>query len=145
MDERGDVGSWVRIASVQAIGRTVQLLLTSTVPKSAWLPQDMYHAIWCGLLKQGAERLDNVRVEVGKQMRRLLDVVYGEWEPKGGNIMRNLFAIEYVRSHDHLSIADDPVEWRSATVGTNRTGSSPRCYSFFKYQTTGTRLLGESC
>ncbi|GAW05740.1 TBCD protein [Lentinula edodes] len=47
VDERGDVGSWIRIACVNALG---------------------------GILKQGVERLDNVRQESGRTFTKLLSL-----------------------------------------------------------------------
>ncbi|KAG8679095.1 hypothetical protein FRC08_017226, partial [Ceratobasidium sp. 394] len=78
VDQRGDVGSWVRIASLRAIASISEALFSRKndltrfedyLPPSAW-----YNAIG-GVLKQGAERLDNVRAVAGEQLMVLV------WSP----------------------------------------------------------------
>jgi hypothetical protein len=54
-------------------------------------------------LKQGAERLDNVRAEVGRQIIDMLAAVdekkpqatnNGNWIPEGLDLMRRLFVVK---------------------------------------------------
>jgi hypothetical protein len=97
VDERGDVGSWVRISSIKALGGITQLVMRS--PLSDWVPRDLYLQIWAGLLKQGAERLDNVRAEVERQLLQLLRLVEStkhdtRWVPPGYELMKKLFMTE---------------------------------------------------
>jgi len=97
VDERGDVGSWVRISSIKALGSITQLVMRS--PLNDWLPRDLYLETWAGLLKQGAERLDNVRAEVGRQILQLLLLVQSRehdtrWVPQGYELMKKLFMEE---------------------------------------------------
>lgn len=68
IDERGDVGSWARIASVQGLTTISELLfqISNTIPNfENYFPADNYRLIAAGLLKQGVERLDNVRQTTG--------------------------------------------------------------------------------
>lgn len=74
-DERGDVGSWVRISCVLGLSTFVQVLFThsKSLPKFVeYFPPDKYHAAIGGILKQGVERLDNVRQQTGTQFVKLL-------------------------------------------------------------------------
>lgn len=74
IDERGDVGSWVRIACLRGLGSLIQILVTGNHLRAleAWLPEDRYHRAIGGILKQAVERLDVVRQEAGKQLILLL-------------------------------------------------------------------------
>ena len=74
-DARGDVGSWVRIACVRGLAGSAALLLAHAprlgAPFAAYLPAPRFHAAVAGILKQGVERLDNVRQAAGEQLRAL--------------------------------------------------------------------------
>ncbi|KAG8833480.1 hypothetical protein FRC17_010655, partial [Serendipita sp. 399] len=101
VDERGDVGSWVRIACIKGLSSITQLILTSQDPRRYdWLPADLYRQIWAELVKQGAERLDNVRAEVGRQIIQLFRLVKtlpssdSAWIPEGIQTMETLFIAE---------------------------------------------------
>lgn len=68
IDERGDVGSWARIASIQGLTSISQLLfrVANSIPNfEEYLSPEKYCSIAAGLLKQGVERLDNVRQTAG--------------------------------------------------------------------------------
>lgn len=92
------------MACVQGLGDTVHVLLDSSVSDPGlWLSPEVYQAIWGGILKQGAERLDNVRAEVGRQIMRLLKALeakksqgphYEPWLPNGSDLMLKLFLTE---------------------------------------------------
>ncbi|CAA7261518.1 unnamed protein product [Cyclocybe aegerita] len=76
IDERGDVGSWVRIACIQGLTAISELMfrMAGSIPDFAdYFPGDKYTAAVAGLLKQGVERLDNVRQEAGICLMRLLN------------------------------------------------------------------------
>ena len=104
VDERGDVGSWVRIACVKGLGDMTLLLLKAKLEDPwRWLPVEEYVQMWAALLKQGAERLDNVRAEVGKLIVKLLNAVDttsseddcdSGWIPEGFDLMKRLFITE---------------------------------------------------
>lgn len=93
IDERGDVGSWVRISCINGLGSIVELLVKSGL-QNDWLPLDTYHNIWASLLKQGAERLDNVRVEVGAQIKDLLAINSSTLSPDGASLLQKLFGTQ---------------------------------------------------
>ncbi|KAJ3549188.1 hypothetical protein NM688_g5206 [Phlebia brevispora] len=103
MDERGDVGSWVRIACVKGLATFAETLITNaaSIPNfEEYLPSAKYHSLLAGILKQGVERLDNVRQQAGEQFIRLLSLpipqVHGgeAWRIHGDQLMRQLFLSE---------------------------------------------------
>ncbi|KDR82781.1 hypothetical protein GALMADRAFT_220773 [Galerina marginata CBS 339.88] len=76
IDERGDVGSWVRIACIQGLTTISEILfgVAESIPdfESYFSPQK-YCSVAAGLLKQGVERLDNVRQTAGVCFMKLLN------------------------------------------------------------------------
>lgn len=99
-DERGDVGSWVRVACVKGLASFIQTLFThaSALPEfSNYLPPESYHSAIGGILKQGVERLDNVRQQAGDSFTTLLllppPAVDGSslWRIYGEKRMKELF------------------------------------------------------
>ena len=104
-DERGDVGSWVRIACVKGLASFIRTLFmqAATLPSlSDYLPPLSFHNAIGGILKQGVERLDNVRQQAGESFVDLLSLPLpdtgdpGRWQIQGATKMRELF-IGYVR------------------------------------------------
>jgi hypothetical protein len=98
-DERGDVGSWIRIACVQGLATFSEILLT--MPAAAdtleeYLPATRFHVAAAGILKQGVERLDNVRQQAGEQFYRLLRIPLSgkptmmPWRLKGETLLKDL-------------------------------------------------------
>ncbi|KAH8998594.1 TBCD protein [Lactarius akahatsu] len=74
-DERGDIGSRVRIASIQGLASVSLALLTLVKSDTAYFeyfPADLYQEAIAGILKQGVERLDSVRQQAGECIIRLL-------------------------------------------------------------------------
>ena len=76
VDERGDVGSWIRIASIQGL-TSVSVTLLTLAKKDAthidYIPADLYQKAIAGILKQGVGRLDNVRQQAGESIHCLLN------------------------------------------------------------------------
>lgn len=75
VDQRGDVGSWVRTATLRAVASISQALFlqrNNIEQFENYLPPDLWYKAIGGVLKQGVERLDNVRVVAGEQMQILL-------------------------------------------------------------------------
>jgi hypothetical protein len=75
VDDRGDVGSWIRIASIQALTSVSVTLLTlakTDATYTDYIPADLYQKAIAGILKQGVERLDNVRQQAGESIHCLL-------------------------------------------------------------------------
>lgn len=100
MDERGDVGSWIRVVCIKGLADVAEMFLTNAlaVPNiEEYLPPDHYHRAIAGLLKQGVERLDNVRLQSGHQVLRLLSLQLPEipgierWRLHGESLMKELF------------------------------------------------------
>ena len=99
-DERGDVGSWVRIACIKSLTAFAEILFPAspTLDNFAnYLPPVRYHHAIGGILKQGVERLDNVRQLAGECFMRLLvlplPAITGaeQWNIHGHELMKSLF------------------------------------------------------
>lgn len=99
-DQRGDVGSWVRMTCVQGITSIAEILFkySQQLPTfSEYFPASKYHDCVGGILKQGVERLDNVRQLAGECFLRLLllplPVAPGAeaWRIHGDVFMKGLF------------------------------------------------------
>ncbi|KAG6896922.1 hypothetical protein C0992_005258 [Termitomyces sp. T32_za158] len=74
-DQRGDVGSWIRVACIQSLTTSIEVLTRNArtiLPFRAYLPPSVLYSAVRGILKQGVERLDNVRQEAGECFLRLL-------------------------------------------------------------------------
>lgn len=69
-DQRGDVGSWIRAAAVDALAR---LLSTLAPSNSQFIPQEAFMAATAGIAKQAVEKLDVVRDAATAAWQRLLD------------------------------------------------------------------------
>ena len=99
-DERGDIGSWIRISCVLGLSTFTQILFThsKSLPNFIeYFPPEKYHAAVGGILKQGVERLDNVRQQTGAQFMKLLCLPLPEvdgkerWKIFGSEILEELF------------------------------------------------------
>ncbi len=100
VDERGDVGSWIRNASIQGLTSVSVTLLTlakSDAMYIDYIPADLYQKAIAGVLKQGVGRLDNVRQQAGEGIHRLLKCplpTMGDtnpWNFHGEELFRELF------------------------------------------------------
>jgi len=100
MDERGDVGSWARIACIQGLTSIFEALFRvsgNVTEFASYLPARKYHHVVARILRQGAERLDNVRQIAGECLLRLLRLPLPsiphqeEWRVKGADLMTRLF------------------------------------------------------
>lgn len=99
-DQRGDVGSWIRIACIKGLAEISELLIqnASNVPNFAgYFPPQRYHDALGGILKQGVERLDNVRHQAGQELLRLLRLPLPDatnataWQVRGSDLLTELF------------------------------------------------------
>ncbi|KAL1722870.1 armadillo-type protein [Schizophyllum commune] len=106
MDERGDVGSWIRITGIQGLRDCAIMLLQRPNLLPSYLPPEVYHAAVAGILKQGVERLDNVRAEAGACMLGLLMITppTEAYAIEGGDAMQEMF------------LQGEPVPWSDGTV-----------------------------
>ena len=100
IDERGDVGSWIRIVCIQGLTSTSELLFRDarSIPDfDSYFPPQKYHAAIAGILKQGVERLDNVRQQAGACFMKFLTLslpsVNGgdRWRLPGLTLLHKLF------------------------------------------------------
>ncbi|KAG2361705.1 TBCD protein [Suillus spraguei] len=100
MDERGDIGSWVRMACIQGLASIFEDLfrVSGSMPEFAsYLPAQRYHSVIARILRQGVERLDNVRQIAGHCLLRLFRIPLPsvphqeEWGIKGSQLMMKLF------------------------------------------------------
>lgn len=96
VDERGDVGSWARLTCIKGLGQIVLLFVAeNSLEINKWLPSHTYHEIIAGILKQGVERLNNLRVEAGKQLVAILEARHKPgreaWVPDAEGLFRELF------------------------------------------------------
>ncbi|QRW06519.1 tubulin folding cofactor D [Ceratobasidium sp. AG-Ba] len=108
VDRRGDVGSWVRMASLRAIGTVSEALFSRRSDLTQfedYLPPNSWYNAVGGILKQGTERLDNVRTVAGEQLMTLIwsstihKAATGPWEIPGLNKLEHAFP------------QDTPVAW----------------------------------
>ena len=99
-DERGDVGSWIRMACIKSLTDIIIILLSDgdkAYNLVDYLPPAQFHEAIGGILKQGVERLDNVRQHAGHQLLRILELRRLEfdgseqYEVHGLSLMRELF------------------------------------------------------
>ncbi|KAF5389176.1 hypothetical protein D9757_003527 [Collybiopsis confluens] len=77
VDERGDVGSWIRITCVKGLGTVAETFIKSAQDVENfqnYFSPVKYHESVKGILKQGVERLDNVRQESGRTFSKLLSL-----------------------------------------------------------------------
>lgn len=104
IDERGDVGSWIRMACIRGLTSFAEALFSNAVaiPYFAdYLPASKFHAAIAGILRQGVERLDNVRQTAGEHISRLLVLPLPttagsiQWRIEGEALMKDLF-LRYV-------------------------------------------------
>jgi len=100
-DERGDVGSWVRIASIQGLTFVSVTLLTlakSDATYIEYIPAKLYQEAIAGILKQGVGRLDIVRQQAGDSILSLLKCPLpsanedsNPWKFHGEELFKELF------------------------------------------------------
>ncbi|KAL4080682.1 armadillo-type protein [Scleroderma citrinum] len=102
-DERGDVGSWIRIACIEGLTSIIGDLfrVSASLPDFAsFLPPHRYHHVVGRILRQGVERLDNVRQIAGESFIRILSLSPPSvdepesWRVRGEALMRELFLLD---------------------------------------------------
>jgi hypothetical protein len=98
IDERGDVGSWIRITCIKglvSISSDLFMYAAKLPNLSEYLPPSQYHRVVGGILKQGVERLDSVRQEAGENFLRLLQISLTpsreSWRIHCDDLMKRLF------------------------------------------------------
>nr|XP_019048752.1 hypothetical protein I302_02526 [Kwoniella bestiolae CBS 10118]OCF27682.1 hypothetical protein I302_02526 [Kwoniella bestiolae CBS 10118] len=78
-DQRGDVGSWVRIQSLVSIGN----VLSTLEPRTDLVSSELFQEMVGGVIKQGLEKLESVRGEAARTLAKLREKGW-EWEGRGG-------------------------------------------------------------
>lgn len=102
VDQRGDVGSWIRTASLHALGSIAKSFIDS-LPTSPdilknYLPRDLFESIIAAMLKQASERLDTVRYEAGLRICELVRTVVTLDKNGGGSEeWRNIAGLDVLR------------------------------------------------
>jgi hypothetical protein len=111
-DERGDVGSWIRIACIRALSSVIEDLfrISGNLPDfPSFLPPHRYHAAIGRILRQGVERLDNVRQISGECFMHILKLPLPatehaeRWRLKNIDLMEDLFIAESGNDNDSWS------------------------------------------
>ena len=151
-DERGDVGSWVRIASIQGLTSVSLTLLTlakSDVTYTEYIPANLYQKAIAGILKQGVERLDNVRQQAGESVVRLLRCpipdsngwkFHGEELFKGLLLRYELSCQTFLSPNTFLTFFEamrQKTARLSPTVGKTARGYSRKLCNFWKFGSIG--------
>jgi tubulin-specific chaperone D len=86
------------VTGLVAISGELLRRLTSPSSLESYLPPDIFHLSVGGILKQGVERLDNVRQLVGEELTRLvsltrtLSIEFSRWKPYGMELLEPLVA-----------------------------------------------------
>ncbi|CDZ98449.1 Beta-tubulin folding cofactor D [Phaffia rhodozyma] len=110
-DQRGDVGSWIRMTCIRGTSSLVCSLLDSN-PDSIgeWLDQTVYHRVVGTTLKLAAERLDGVRKVAGECLKDIVlrDGQKPEWVLPASSILRNLYK------------GPEPVRWQNSQAVISR-------------------------
>ncbi|KLO11459.1 TBCD protein [Schizopora paradoxa] len=102
VNERGDVGSWVRLSCIRGLCSIIQDLIQRShsspfLEFPEYLPAAKYHRCVAEILKQGVERLDNVRQHAGEAFSTFIsseppDTEHGErWQVKDRELHRTTF------------------------------------------------------
>ncbi|CUA72523.1 Tubulin-specific chaperone D [Rhizoctonia solani] len=103
VDQRGDVGSWVRMATLRAVASMSQAIFHNRFHLEnfdEYLPPDLWHQAIGGVLKQGVEKLDNVRAVAGEQLMHLVwnsdirDHASGPWVVPGLKQLEAAFPLD---------------------------------------------------
>ncbi|SNX81662.1 related to Tubulin-folding cofactor D [Melanopsichium pennsylvanicum] len=80
MDQRGDVGSWVRLSCIAGLRELLTLLSRQEVGTGLWLPEATFQLAIAAMWKQAAERIDHVRHTAGTSVL----AVYHAYEQSEG-------------------------------------------------------------
>lgn len=94
------MGSWIRIACIRGLTSFVEILFSQAATLTnftKYLTAAKYHAAVSGILRQGVERLDNVRQIAGENVLHLLQLPLPAvsesnlWRIEGEPLMKELF------------------------------------------------------
>lgn len=99
-DQRGDVGSWVRLACLQGARQLIDFLQGRNLLEQQLndlLPDRIYHDVVAGVAKQMTERIDNVRAEAASHFVHLCTLPKhqnGFHEPDQLPLIRQVFDLD---------------------------------------------------
>ncbi|CAG8507035.1 2498_t:CDS:10, partial [Acaulospora morrowiae] len=89
-DSRGDIGSWVREASMNGLSvfcPLIRQLDRSDPNKKQWWSDELSKKVFCKLLKQSVERIDKIRCCAG---RVLIELLYAKSASNGDDWLFNV-------------------------------------------------------
>ncbi len=85
-DQRGDVGSWIRVAGLLALGKAIAIAATQATPVD-WLSQERFEQAVGGMIKLGMEKLEPVRAATWRSWRLMKSVKANEhWKWDGREV-----------------------------------------------------------
>ncbi|GAA6008247.1 hypothetical protein JCM10207_000052 [Rhodosporidiobolus poonsookiae] len=111
-DQRGDVGSWVRIVTLQAWAALLPALLSTSVARP--LEQDRLDRVVAAMAKQAVERLDNVREVAGTALVGIWAFARKQKEEGGLVVLRKSEVWESIEAEPRLSWRDQG--WASERI-----------------------------
>ncbi len=87
-DQRGDIGSWVRLVTLTALGKTTSLLakriLSDYPEENKLVNQESFDLIVGGIVKQSVEKLEPLREEGRRVLQILKNSQAGDiWDWQG--------------------------------------------------------------
>jgi hypothetical protein len=145
IDERGDVGSWIRVSCMR--GLEALLLSVFAFEGTEYLQPQHFHVGISGILKQGVERLDNVRHVAGEVMGQIFRSTtrrsHDTWKLAGEEVIRQCFFTQndesnWSNSETHFSRAiklldidlyrNDVLRGLVMSIG-SKTDATQRCAS----------------
>lgn len=85
-DQRGDVGSWIRVAGLLALGSSIAIASGQAEPL-AWISQNSFELAIAGIVKLGMEKLEPVRAAAWRAWRMIRAVDAGNcWILEGNDV-----------------------------------------------------------
>ncbi len=143
-DQRGDVGSWVRLSSIAGL-RKILLLSREEGGVGAWLPEAVFQEAIGAMWKQAAERIDHVRHTAGTSVlavyRAYEDVEEGKVKPLGYDVVKATYGEECLRGFDQSF--SPPKEGLSGETGAQAEAAS-RADRNFKDPSSPSRVYAVS-
>ncbi|SPO39359.1 related to Tubulin-folding cofactor D [Pseudozyma flocculosa] len=103
-DQRGDVGSWIRLACLSGLSRLLSLFRgrhrrdsTTIAERDEYVTLELYDQVVGGIMKQTVERIDHVREVAGGCLLQLWNDERSAterqswWRMKGGQVVKEAF------------------------------------------------------
>ncbi|WVQ76181.1 hypothetical protein IAR50_005840 [Cryptococcus sp. DSM 104548] len=109
-DQRGDIGSWVRIASLNSLG----LVLSSLATDESLLTEDLRDRALAGIMKQALEKLESCRGAAALALARLREA---GWHWLADSSFQPLTALSVVKLAEGGFRYVDQKEWFASGMG----------------------------